>query len=175
MYILIFGHVFSRDNLTVCSNLVCVFDVFVACFLCILAGVLLAMLNCSSGLHVIIVMVSKHTFLYFEVFCLLVLCVGFVCMLLEVLYLGMSVLCFCLETCVYYLSFVLLAHVSCMFTCAILHLCVCSFWRYCFVFTWVCSLTFLLVTKVLLETCFCYLCDVCVSNCFYLSMYKGKL
>ena len=112
MYILIFGHVFSRDNLTVFSNLVCVFDVFVACFLCILAGVLLAMLNCSSGLHVIIVMVSKHTFLYFEVFCLLVLCMGFVCMLLEVLYLGMSVLCFCLETCVYYLSFVLLAHVS---------------------------------------------------------------
>ena len=34
---------------------------------------------------------------------------------------------------------------------------------------------FLLATADLLERCFCYLCDVFVSSCFYLSMSKCKL
>ena len=34
---------------------------------------------------------------------------------------------------------------------------------------------FLLATTDLLERCFCYLCDVFGSSCFYLSMSKCKL
>ena len=97
------------------------------------------------------------------------------------LYLGMLVLCGYLlvifGTCVcVLLELFALGHVSCVFTCASWILLSIPYIRG----TVLCLFElvlwcFLLATTVLLERCFCYLCDVFVSTCFYLSMSKCKL
>ena len=97
------------------------------------------------------------------------------------LYLGMLVLCGYLlvifGTCVcVLLELFALGHVSCVFTCASWILLSIPYIRG----TVLCLFElvlwcFLLATTVLLERCFCYLCDVFVSTCFYFSMSKCKL
>ena len=117
-----------------------------------------------------------NMFVFYLLFSLLDLCVCY----LSFLYLGMLVLCGYLlvifGTCVCYLSFL---HLGMSVVCLLVHL---GFgfrfliWGCCFVFIWMCSLmSFLLATTDLLERCFCYLCGVFVSSCFYLSMSKCKL
>ena len=151
--------------------------------------VLLALFNCNTVLHVLfwfdcgdgcVLMIFSFWWTCLFSICRF-LCWTCVCYLSFFLYLGMLVLCGYLlvifGTCVcVLLELFALGHVSCVFTCASWILLSIPYIRG----TGLCLFElvlwcFLLATTVLLERCFCYLCDDFVSNCFYSSMSKCKL
>ena len=148
---------------------------------------MLALFNCKTVLHVLFwfdcgdgcvfddIFFLMNMFVFYLLFSLLDLC-----MLLElfvlghVSFVGLFAGYFC-DLCML-LELFALGHVSCVFTCASWIWLSIPYMRVLFcVYLNLFFGCFLLATTVLLERCFCYLCDVFVSNCFYLSMSKCKL